>query len=94
MSSVDGTAPGVGRQEQQKELREQWRVLTRAATFVAVLTSPVAFTWFHSHEGWSIGWSLVATIALVAAFRGLVDVGVRKFIPWPSLFGVDDERLQ
>ena len=38
------------------ELAQQWRTLTRAATFVAILTSPAAFVWFHKHHGWSVGW--------------------------------------
>ncbi|MBA3476720.1 MAG: hypothetical protein H0T10_08225, partial [Actinobacteria bacterium] len=29
-----------------KELADQWRTLTRAATAVAVLTSPALFIWF------------------------------------------------
>jgi hypothetical protein len=30
----------------------------------------------------------------VIAFRGLVDVVFRRFIPWPSLFGTDETRLR
>jgi ATP-dependent Zn protease len=81
-------------QEESILLAEQWRTLARAATFVAILTSPAAFVWFHKHQGWSIGWSLAATIATVAAFRGFIDLVLRRFIPWPSLFGTDDTRLQ
>jgi ATP-dependent Zn protease len=81
-------------QEESILLAQQWRMLARAATFVAVLTSPAAFVWFHKHQGWSIGWSLAATIATVAAFRGFIDLVLRRFIPWPSLFGTDDTRLQ
>jgi ATP-dependent Zn protease len=81
-------------QEESILLAEQWRMLARAATFVAILTSPAAFVWFHKHQGWSIGWSLAATIATVAAFRGFIDLVLRRFIPWPSLFGTDDTRLQ
>ena len=36
------------------------------------------------------GWS----ITTVAAFRGLIDLVLRRFIPWPSLFGTDDSRLK
>src|SRR5712691_3292036 len=81
-------------QEESILLAQQWRMLARAATFVAVLTSPAAFVWFHKHQGWSIGWSLAATIATVGAFRGFIDLVLRRFIPWPSLFGTDDTRLQ
>jgi len=81
-------------QEESTLLAQQWRSLARAATFVAILTSPAAFVWFHKHQGWSIGWSILATIITVAAFRGLIDLVLRRFIPWPSLFGTDDSRLK
>ena len=44
------------------ELADQWRLLTRAATFVALLTSPALFVWFHQREGWSVLQSLGATL--------------------------------
>jgi ATP-dependent Zn protease len=81
-------------QEESVELARQWRMLARAATFVAILTSPAAFVWFHKHLGWSFGWSFVATIGTIAAFRGFIDLVLRRFIPWPSLFGTEDRRLQ
>src|SRR5580765_3691844 len=76
------------------ELAQQWRVLTRAATFVAILTSPAAFVWFHKQQGWSVGWSIVGAIGLIAAFRGFLDLILRRFLPWPSLFGTEDPRLR
>jgi ATP-dependent Zn protease len=78
--------------EGKNELAAQWRRLARWATLVAVLTAPVAFAWFHGEKGWSIGWSLIATFFLVIAFRGFVEITVRKLIPWPTLFGVEDAR--
>jgi cell division protease FtsH len=76
------------------ELADQWRLLTRAATLVAVLTSPALFVWFHQREGWSVLQSLGATVLLVVASRGLVDLLFRRMIPWPSLFGADSEQLR
>jgi ATP-dependent Zn protease len=70
-------------------LTSEWRRLTRVATVVAVITSPVAFEWFHQVHGWSVGWSLVGTFFEVIAFRGLIDLILRRFIPWPSLFGAE-----
>jgi cell division protease FtsH len=70
-------------------LARDLRKLTRAATFVAVLTSPAAFVWFHSQAGLSVPWALVCTFFEVIAFRGLVDIVFRWLIPWPSLFGAD-----
>ena len=76
------------------ELALQWRRLTRAATFVAVLTCPALFVWLHQYNGWSTLWSLVATLGIVIAFRGFVDLLFRRLIPWPSLFGADSQQLR
>ncbi len=80
--------------ESHASLNRELRRLTRAATFVALMTSPLVFFWFHHHNGWSTTKSLLATLALVIVFRGLTDVLVRRVIPWPSLFGTDDARLR
>jgi hypothetical protein len=80
--------------EASNELAAQWRKLSRAATIVAVLTSPLPFYWLYYMQDVSLFWSLMATFLIVVATRGLVDVGVRRFIPWPSLFGTDETRLK
>ena len=80
--------------ESQSSLSREWRRLTRVATLIAILTSPSVFYWYHHHNGWSIVTSLIATFFTVVAFRGVVDVIVRRIIPWPSLFGTDDSRLR
>jgi ATP-dependent Zn protease len=77
-----------------RELADQWRRLSRAATAVAILTVPAAMLWFHEEEGWSWWKSLAAGAALVIAFRGLVDLFFHRAIPWPSLFGLDSPRLR
>ncbi|HEU0194933.1 MAG TPA: AAA family ATPase [Gaiellales bacterium] len=79
--------------EPTNELAAHWRSLTRAATLVAVLTSPAVYMWFHVEAGWAWYWSLLAAAVAVAMFRGLLEVGFRKVIPWPTLFGAD-ARLQ
>jgi ATP-dependent Zn protease len=94
MGIESGVSPITSGQEASRELGLQWRRLTRTATAIAVLTSPAAFVWMHYHLGWGVGWSLVATFLLVAAYRGLVEVVLRKMIPWPSLFGTDDAQLR
>ena len=81
-------------QQESAELARQWRVLTRAATFVAVLTSPAAFVYLHKQLGWSVGWSIAGAFGIVAAFRGFIDLVLRRFIPWPTLFGVEDRKLR
>ena len=92
--AADPGRPRLLSSEDQQALATQWRSLTRAATTVALLTSPALFVWLHKFEGWSVGWSLVATIAIVIAFRGFVDVAMRRMLPWPSLFGTDSTRLR
>ena len=84
MATADVTAPSP---TAVSPLAEQWRSLTRLATLVALLTSPVAFVWFHTHEGLRLRYALLLTLIEVAAFRGLVDLAFRRFIPSPSLFG-------
>ena len=76
------------------ELADQWRRLTRAATVVAVLTSPALFIWFKQYNGWSTLWSFLATFGVVIVFRGFADLLFRRLIPWPSLFGADSPQLR
>ncbi|HEY3147003.1 MAG TPA: AAA family ATPase, partial [Dongiaceae bacterium] len=87
-------AGGLLSADEQRLLSGQWRSLRRVATGVAVLTSPAIFVWLHKNEGWSIGWSLFATLVAIAAFRGVLDLIFHRFIRWPSLFGVDSARLR
>jgi cell division protease FtsH len=75
-------------------LTHSLRRLTRAATLVAALTSPSVFVTLHRHYHWSVVVSLVATVLSVIAFRGLVDVVMRKLIRWPNMFGAEDNLLQ
>ncbi|MDX6468574.1 MAG: cell division protease FtsH [Gaiellaceae bacterium] len=75
-------------------LTSSLRRLTRGATLVAALTSPSVFLTLHRHYHWSIAVSLVATVLSVVAFRGLVDVVMRRLIPWPNTFGAEDKLLQ
>jgi cell division protease FtsH len=76
------------------ELADQWRRLTRAATVVALLTSPALFVWFKQYNGWSTPASLAATLGVVIVFRGFADLLFRRLIPWPSLFGSDSDQLR
>jgi cell division protease FtsH len=90
MATADLTAPASA----APALGDQWRSLTRAATVVAVLTSPVAFVWFHEHQGLAVRYALLLTLFEVAAFRGLIDLIFRHFIASPSLFGEEREQLR
>ena len=97
MATAEPTV-GAGRlpteQPPSTELADQWRRLTRAATVVALLTSPALFIWFKQYNGWSTLWSLLATLGVVIVFRGFADLLFRRLIPWPSLFGADSQRLR
>ena len=88
------SAPAPHEQSPSTELADQWRVLTRAATAVFLLTSPALALYFHEYSGWSWLWSIVAAVGLVIVSRGVVDVAFRRMIPWPSLFGSDSEQLR
>ena len=88
--------PVVGRlsTEDSRELGNQWRALRRAATAVAVLSSPALFVWLYKMQEVMLAWAIVATILGVAAFRGLLDLIFHRFIEWPSLFGIDNADLR
>jgi ATP-dependent Zn protease len=75
-------------------LAAQLRKLARIATFVAILTSPAAFYWYHQQVGLGVGAAIAAAAGTVIAFRGFVDLVIRRLIPWPSLFGTEGNRLR
>src|SRR6478752_4122438 len=81
--------PRARREEQRTQLAVQWRQLTRAATFVALLTSPAFFVILYQRNGWGFLAALVVTFIAVIMFRGLIDVVARKLIPSPALYGAD-----
>ena len=83
-----------GVNEQAVSLAHEWRRLGRAATVVAVLTSPVLFALLRGAAGWSLLWSLVGTFFGVVIFRGLIDVLAHRLIPMPSIYGAEDELRQ
>jgi ATP-dependent Zn protease len=72
-------------------LAREWRRLGRAATAVAVLTSPALFLALYDRFEWPLFWAIVGTVLGVAAFRGLVDVLAHKLIPAPALYGAEKE---
>jgi ATP-dependent Zn protease len=77
--------------EAARELASSWRRLTRAATFVALLTSPALILFFIRQDHWPVWKAIVVTAALVIVFRGIVDIVFRRLIPWPSLFGLESQ---
>ena len=93
--ATERVEPGLlDRTSASSELGEDWRALTRRATAIALITSPAPFIWFYSVLGWSLGWSLATTFLVVIAFRGAIDLATRRLLPWPSLYGTDDDALK
>ena len=82
-----GTSGSIN--EHAPALAAEWKRLTRAATFVALLTAPAFFLILFNTNRLGLILSLVITFAAVVMFRGLVEVVARKFIPSPSLYGAD-----
>jgi ATP-dependent Zn protease len=80
--------------QESAELARDLRKLARAATVVALLTSPALIVYLHRQDGWPWWAAVLAALGSAMAFRGLVDVLVRRLIPWPSLFGTDDGVLR
>ncbi|HEX3804411.1 MAG TPA: AAA family ATPase [Solirubrobacteraceae bacterium] len=77
--------------EHGSALSYEWRRLTRAATLVALLTAPAFFLVLYDSNHLSLIASILLTALAVLLFRGLVEVVVRRFIPWPSLLGAGQE---
>jgi ATP-dependent Zn protease len=80
--------------DESRELSNQWRSLGRAATAVALLSSPALFVWLYRVHGESLLGSIFFTVLAVAAFRGLLDLIFHRFIAWPSLFGIDNPQAR
>jgi cell division protease FtsH len=85
---------GRAREAEQLALQREWRRLARAATIVAVLTSPVTFAFFYVQHDWPLGWALLATFVFVIAFRGFMDVLAHRLIPRASLYGAGRELVE
>jgi hypothetical protein len=63
--------------------------LTRAATFVALLTAPAFFFILFDTEHFGVLAALIVTAVAVIVFRGLVEVVTRRLIPSPNLYGAN-----
>jgi cell division protease FtsH len=85
---------GLQEAELATELASQWRRLTRAATAVALITAPALVVWFNQTQGWAWYWSVLAALLVVVCFRGAFDLIFHRFIPRPSLFGLESQQLR
>ncbi|MEA2157209.1 MAG: cell division protease FtsH [Solirubrobacteraceae bacterium] len=79
--------------DEARALATEWRKLARAATIVALITSPATLIYLTSRHGWPLGWALIVTLFSVVAFRGLVDVVAHRVIPRASLYGAEKPLL-
>ena len=77
--------------EHSLALAREWKKLGRAATAVALLTSPIVFAVFVVSFEWPAFWALLAAIAVIVVFRGAVDVLAHKLIPAPAIYGAENE---
>ena len=75
MATAERRSAGAARHgpESIDRARRPVALLTRAATIVALLTSPALYIWFNQHNGWAWYWSLLATFGVVIVFRGFAD---------------------
>ena len=80
--------------EASQDLARSWRRLTRAATIVAVATSPAVYVWFTQQNDWVWWKALLATVGVIVVFRGFADLLFRRLIPSPSLFGIESRELR
>src|SRR3954454_11855106 len=94
MSTGERHLYGRNREADQLALLREWRRVTRAATVVAVLPSPVPFAFFYIENDWPLFWALVATMVFVVAFRGFMDVLAHRLIPRASLYGAGRELVE
>ena len=93
VSEVQRSHGASRRREESLALAREWRRLGRAATGVAILTSPLAYVLLHNQLELPVVWSVLLAIVAIGAFRGLVDVIAHRLIPAPTLYGSETELL-
>jgi ATP-dependent Zn protease len=76
---------------QATSLAREWRKLGRAATAVALFTSPAVLVLLYERYGWDLPWAVLGALATVVVFRAAVDVIAHRLIPAPSLYGAGEE---
>src|SRR3982751_2188246 len=94
MATAEISTGTLRAKEESAALASELRRLARVATLIALLVTPGTFFFFRRADHLSVGLSLAATAGTILVFRGLLDLLIRRLIPWPSLFGADDARLQ
>ena len=77
--------------EHSLALAREWKRLGRLATAVALLTSPILFALLVTSLDWAWYSCVLAALAAVVIFRGLVDVLAHRLIPAPTIYGAESE---
>ena len=77
--------------EHSLALAREWKQLGRAATFVALLTSPILYVSLVVAFGWAWYWAALGALGMIVVFRGAVDVLAHKLIPAPAIYGAESE---
>ena len=90
MSGASGTGVGPTSRADSDALALAWRRLGRAATAVALCTSPALFLTLTAVNDWPAWLALLVTLFAIAAFRGLVDLICHRLIERPSLYNADE----
>lgn len=88
-SSADGSAAS-----EAAHLHKHWRWLSRFATCVSLLALPELVLYLVTFGQRSLLVAVLLALVLYAAFRGALDLGLRRLLPRPSLFGVDDAGMK
>ncbi len=94
MATAEPLVGGLPQGEASQELALSWRRLTRAATAVALISSPALYIWFSQKYDWAWWIAALTTLGCIVAFRGMVDLIFHRMIPWPSLFGLESAELR
>jgi ATP-dependent Zn protease len=92
MRSTQSSVAAPERAAAAAGLSREWRRLGRAATFVALLTSPALYLALHN-SGWSVPAAVLGALFGVIAFRGLVDIAAHRLVPRPGLEGADKQMM-
>ncbi len=80
--------------EHSLALAREWKRLGRAASAVALLTSPILFAMLTTAYDWPWYWAALGALGMVVVFRGAVDVLAHKLIPSPSIYGAESALKQ
>lgn len=90
MSVPSSSSVGPASRSDSDALALAWRRLGRAATAVALLTSPAFFLTLVVVNDWPIWVAVLVTLFAIAAFRGLVDLICHRLIERPSLYNASE----